>query len=145
MSIADRSGHRRSLAAGAHLRVVNWHNTPQRGRARLRAELTAYLRDHDPVGPDDLDRATAAADELGPGDYAGGGIGLERKVAHFRPKVLAILGITAYRAAFGRPRARMGLQEEVMAGSAIWVLPNPSGRNGHFSVEPFRELRRAVR
>lgn len=56
MSVADRSAHRRSLVAGAHLRVVNWHNTPERGRARLRAELTAYLRDHDPVGPEDLDR-----------------------------------------------------------------------------------------
>lgn len=56
MSVTDRASHRRALAGGAFLRVVNWHNTPERGRARLRAELVAYLRDHRPVVPDDLDR-----------------------------------------------------------------------------------------
>ncbi len=56
MSVTDRPSHRAALAAGAFLRVVNWHNTPERGRARLRAELVAYLRDHRPVVPDDLDR-----------------------------------------------------------------------------------------
>lgn len=56
MSVTDRAAHRASLAGGAFLRVVNWHNTPERGRARLRAELVAYLRDHRPVVPDDLDR-----------------------------------------------------------------------------------------
>lgn len=56
MSVTDRSSHRAALQGGAFLRVVNWHNTPERGRARLRAELVAYLRDHRPVVPDDLDR-----------------------------------------------------------------------------------------
>ena len=56
MSVTDRASHRAALAGGAFLRVVNWHNTPERGRARLRAELVAYLRDHRPVVPDDLDR-----------------------------------------------------------------------------------------
>ncbi len=56
MSVTDLSSHRAALAGGAFVRVVNWHNTPERGRARLRAELVAYLRDHRPVVPDDLDR-----------------------------------------------------------------------------------------
>ena len=56
MSVTERTSHRAALAGGAFLRVVNWHNTPERGRARLRAELVAYLRDHRPVVPEDLDR-----------------------------------------------------------------------------------------
>jgi hypothetical protein len=56
VSVADPARHRAALAGGAFLRVVNWHNTPERGRRRLRAELVAYLRDHRPVVPADLDR-----------------------------------------------------------------------------------------
>ena len=56
MSVTDRTHHRAALAGGAFVRVVNWHNTPERGRATLRAQLVAYLRDHRPVVPDDLDR-----------------------------------------------------------------------------------------
>lgn len=56
MSVTDRTSHRAAFAGGAFVRVVNWHNTPEQGRARLRAELAAYLRDHRPVVPDDLDR-----------------------------------------------------------------------------------------
>lgn len=54
--VTEPGNHRAAFAAGAHLRVVNWHNTPASGRARLRAELAAYLRRYDPVTPDDLDR-----------------------------------------------------------------------------------------
>jgi TDG/mug DNA glycosylase family protein len=90
-----------------------------------------------------VDRATAAADELSPEELAGGGLHLEEKVGRYRPAIVALLGITAYRAAFRRPRAGMGLQVERISEASLWVLPNPSGRNGHFSVEPFRELRRA--
>ncbi len=91
-----------------------------------------------------VERATAAADELSPGEFVEGGLLLERKVRRYRPKVVALLGITAYRAAFGRPNARIGLQPEFIADTPLWVLPNPSGRNGHFTLLPFEELRRAT-
>ncbi|WP_435011221.1 G/U mismatch-specific DNA glycosylase [Tundrisphaera lichenicola] len=89
-------------------------------------------------------RATGAADELSAEELTEGGRLLDRKIQHYRPKILALLGITAYRSAYHRPQARMGLQAELISGSRLWVLPNPSGRNGHFSVEPFLELRRAL-
>lgn len=55
-AVTDPRRHREAFAAGAHLRVVNWHNTPEAGRSRLRAELVAYLREYRPVLPEDLDR-----------------------------------------------------------------------------------------
>ena len=81
-------------------------------------------------------------------DYAGGGRRLEAKVRKYKPKVLAVLGVGAYRIAFGRPRARVGRQGETIGDTVIWVLPNPSGLNAHYQlnalVEVFRELRREV-
>lgn len=56
---------------------------------------------------------------------------LERKVRRYRPRIVAIVGITAYRTAFGHPRAQLGAQSELLAGSRLWVLPNPSGLNAH--------------
>ena len=43
-----------------------------------------------------------------------------------------MLGITAYRTAFRRPRAVIGPQPEDLAGVPLWVLPNPSGLNAHY-------------
>jgi TDG/mug DNA glycosylase family protein len=91
-----------------------------------------------------VDRATAGADELRPDELSEGGRVLATKLARYRPKVIAFLGITAYRTAFARPKAVVGLQQDKLAGSEIWVLPNPSGRNGHFSLDPFHALYRAV-
>lgn len=95
-----------------------------------------------------VDRATAMAAELGPHELVGGGRKLARKAGRYRPKVIAFLGITAYRAAFGRPEAVVGPQEETIAGSRVWVLPNPSGLNAHYRLdrlgELFAELRGAI-
>ena len=55
-------------------------------------------------------------------------------MAEFRPRVLAVLGITAWRIAFERPRAVIGLQPERIGGAATWVVPNPSGLNAHFQL-----------
>jgi double-stranded uracil-DNA glycosylase len=90
------------------------------------------------------DRATARADELTAEELAAGARRLEAKVRRHAPAVVAVLGVTAYRTAFNRPRSVLGLQAETIAGARIWVLPNPSGRNGHFTIEPFRALCRAV-
>lgn len=93
-------------------------------------------------------RATARADELSPAELVDGGRLLEKLVATWHPRYLAVLGVTAYRAAFGRPKARMGAQDETIAGVPVWVLPNPSGLNAHFDLdrltEEFARLRRAT-
>jgi TDG/mug DNA glycosylase family protein len=76
-----------------------------------------------------FDLATARADELSAEELVAGKRRLEAKVERHRPSVLAVLGVTAYRSAFDRPRAVLGPQAETIAGGAIWVLPNPSGLN----------------
>ncbi len=93
-------------------------------------------------------RATATADELTNAELSAGGRRLRAKVRRYRPRVLAVLGIGAYRAAFNQPQARLGLQPERIAQTALWVLPNPSGLNAHYRADAlaqlFRELRAAV-
>lgn len=76
-------------------------------------------------------RATARADELSAAELAAGAAVLEEKVARLAPRVVAVLGITAYRAAFRRPGAVAGRQPEDLGGAQLWVLPNPSGLNAH--------------
>jgi TDG/mug DNA glycosylase family protein len=93
-------------------------------------------------------RATARADTLSDVELANGRKLLLRKVRRYRPKVLAILGVTAYRSAWERPNAAVGRQEEVIDESRIWVLPNPSGLNASYQIPDLarilRELRVAV-
>lgn len=80
-------------------------------------------------------RATARADELSPEEFREGGARLARLVARIRPRVLAVAGVSAYRVAFARPAARIGPQEETVGETALWVLPNPSGLNAHWTLE----------
>jgi len=93
-------------------------------------------------------RATAAAAELTNEELVEGGEILEQKVKRFAPRYLAIVGIGAYRTAFGRPRAKLGLQDESIGKTRIWVLPNPSGLNANYQpaqlVTLFAELREAA-
>lgn len=95
-----------------------------------------------------VDRATATADEVAPQELVDGGRRLVAKVKRYRPRFLAVLGISAYRAAFGRPGAALGLQPEPLEYARIWVLPNPSGLNAHYQLKDlarlFRELRQAA-
>jgi TDG/mug DNA glycosylase family protein len=86
--------------------------------------------------------ATARAEELTAADLAAGARRLTAKVRRERPAVVAVLGVTAYRTAFARPGAAIGRQAETIAGAALWVLPNPSGLNATFSLEPFHALKR---
>ena len=76
-------------------------------------------------------RATARADELSPAELVAGARELERRVAATPPRVVAILGITAYRIAFGVKSALPGEQSARIAGVPVWVVPNPSGLNAH--------------
>ena len=79
-------------------------------------------------------RATARADELSREELREGGRRLEELVHRVAPRVVAVAGITAYRHAFGHPRAVLGRQPEPFAGAELWVVPNPSGLNAHETV-----------
>ena len=92
-----------------------------------------------------VNRATVAADELDPAELHAGRDRLERTVKRYKPRIVAIVGIGAYRVAFNRPRATLGPQEETLAGARLWVLPNTSGLNANHRpadfAKAFRELR----
>ena len=81
-----------------------------------------------------VQRATARADELSRDELRAGAARLTADVAHWRPQVVAIVGLTAYRQGFGRPRAAAGVQPEGIADAELWVVPNPSGLNAHDTV-----------
>ena len=93
-------------------------------------------------------RATAGADELTREELVVGRRRLERLVQRNGPRWLAVLGLGAYRTAFGRPLATVGAQSELVAGARLWVLPNPSGLNAHYQlpdlVREFGALHAAV-
>lgn len=90
-------------------------------------------------------RATASADLLTKQEIVAGGERLRAKVLRYRPRVLAVLGVGAYRTAFNQPKAGVGRQEERMGNTLLWVLPNPSGLNANYQADAlarlFRELR----
>jgi TDG/mug DNA glycosylase family protein len=90
-------------------------------------------------------RTTARADELSQEELIAGGRKLKMKVRRYRPKVLAVLGISAYRAAFDRPQARLGRQDDSIGETLIWVLPNPSGLNAHYQPKDLARLFREMR
>lgn len=91
-----------------------------------------------------VDRATARADELGADELRAGADRLRSLAAELHPAVVAVVGITAYRSAFGRRRAERGRQEENLAGCELWVLPNPSGLNAHEDVASLAAAYREV-
>ncbi len=95
-----------------------------------------------------VERATAAADELTADEIRDGGKRLLERVGLLAPCTLAVLGVGAYRVAFGKPKAAVGEQAERIGTTRVWVLPNPSGLNAHYQADAlariFRELRDAV-
>lgn len=96
-------------------------------------------------------RPTASCNELTPEDYALGRRRLARKIARLRPRVVSFIGVVVFREFFGvRGPVVCGLQPGMeLGGSAVYVLPNPSGRNAHYSharmVELYRGLAAAIR
>ena len=77
-------------------------------------------------------RPTVGVAELTQAEFVEGGRLLRRRVQARRPRWLAVLGVTAYRAAFGRPDAAVGPQEDTIGSTRLWILPNPSGLNAHY-------------
>jgi len=102
-------------------------------------------------------KPTPGIDSLSSGDYAAGRARLLSKICRYRPKVVALLGMTLYSVlcpvarggrivnAGARPRRRLGLQPDTLAGARVFLLPNPSGRNAHYSylemVKAYRGLK----
>lgn len=89
--------------------------------------------------------ATATAAELTSEDFVKGGRNLKAKVRRYQPKILAVLGVGAYRTAFASPKAVIGPQTERFGNTRIWVLPNPSGLNANYQLEDLVKLFRGVR
>jgi TDG/mug DNA glycosylase family protein len=94
-------------------------------------------------------RSTPNASELTRAEYVAGRRRLERKLRRYRPRWVAIVGMEAYRLAFGRPKAVVGPQPERIGTAGLWVLPNPSGLNANYQLpaltRAFGELFNAVR
>ena len=93
-------------------------------------------------------RTSASADLLTKEEIVQGGKRLTAKVKRYRPGVVAILGLGAYRTAFNQAKAGVGRQQETIGDALLWVLPNPSGLNANYQPQDlarlFRELRTVV-
>jgi TDG/mug DNA glycosylase family protein len=85
-------------------------------------------------------RPTRAAAELTDDELREGAVELERTVRETGPRLVAVVGLGAYRTAFGRPKATWGLQPERIGGRPVWVLPNPSGLNAHYKPADFARV-----
>ena len=91
-----------------------------------------------------VNRATATADQLDPTEFLAGRQRLAAKIRKNRPHLVAFLGLGAYRLAFAQPEARIGRQPDKFEGSAVWVLPNPSGLNANYQLGALSRLFRKV-
>ncbi|MDN5943359.1 MAG: mismatch-specific DNA-glycosylase [Nitrospira sp.] len=97
-----------------------------------------------------IQRPSAGVDRLKPQEYTAGEKRLMTAVTRYRPHIVALLGVTIYRTLFSgyrTERISLGLQDETLADWPVFVLPNPSGRNAHYSyrtmLAAFRALRNA--
>jgi TDG/mug DNA glycosylase family protein len=110
--------------------------TPRRLSPEEDGELPRYG-----VGSTNLvARATRAADELTREELRAGARELDALVSTIQPRLVAVLGLTAYRTAFERPKAAIGPQPDTIGGRPVWVLPNPSGLNAHYKPADFARL-----
>ena len=82
-----------------------------------------------------VDRPSARADELTRAEFTAGADHLVEKVLRYEPEWLAVVGVTAYRDGFGERKAVMGKQDRMIGATRVWILPNPSGLNAHYTVD----------
>jgi TDG/mug DNA glycosylase family protein len=110
--------------------------TPRQFKPEQDVDLPGYGVGITNIAP----RPTRAADELSREELRAGARELEALVADVQPRLVAILGLTAYRTAFGRADATMGLQPDTIGARPVWILPNPSGLNAHYKPADFARL-----
>ncbi|WP_419710065.1 G/U mismatch-specific DNA glycosylase [Pseudomonas sp. NFX224] len=95
-----------------------------------------------------VERPTARADQLSLHEFTAAAAAFEQKIARHAPRYVAFLGKAAYSALSGQRNVEWGLQDRTFGNAAVWILPNPSGRNLSFSldqlVEAYRQLRRVA-
>ncbi|GAA4881495.1 G/U mismatch-specific DNA glycosylase [Saccharopolyspora cebuensis] len=115
---------------------------------QLRPDEQHALLDHGLGLTNLVARASSRAAELSNEELAAGGAALEHKVRQYRPGWVAVVGLTAFRTAFGVRNAMVGPHDRGIGDARVWVLPNPSGLNAHWSAASlaaeFARLRRAV-
>ncbi len=144
-----------TAAAGAHFaRPGNrfWPALAEAGITDRRIDASGGISDEDAahvtgrgVGITNLvARATARADELTAAEIRAGAAVMEANVRVWQPRVVAVLGLTAYREAFGDRGAAAGRQDLRIGGAAVWALPNPSGLNAHETVGSLARWYRAA-
>ena len=92
-----------------------------------------------------VNRTTATAAELNAAELNKGAASLQATTERYQPVCVAILGISAYRIAFDRPKAALGPQPEPLGPSRLWILPNPSGLNAHYQLPALAEVFRTMR
>jgi len=90
-------------------------------------------------------RATAGAAELAPAEFVAGRKRLARKLRRYQPRMVAFLGMDAYRHAFGAPKASLGEQAQHFEGARVWLLPSPSGLNANYQLGALVNLLRQLR
>lgn len=91
-----------------------------------------------------VQRATVRADELSAEELRAGAKVVTAFIEEWRPRVVAIAGVTSYRVAFEDRKAKMGLQPDSIGGAEVHVVPNPSGLNAHYQVADLAEIFRGV-
>lgn len=95
-----------------------------------------------------VERPTARADQLTTQEFLAAAAQFEQKITQYAPRFVAFLGKAAYSALSGRREIAWGSQPATLGGAAVWVLPNPSGRNRAFSLDQlvgaYRQLYRAA-
>lgn len=87
-----------------------------------------------------VNRATAAASDLSKEEIRQSGNLLIKKVLKYRPKVLAVLGVGAFRESFAKNEVRIGRQDQEIEKTTLWVLPNPSGLNANYQLDKLVKL-----
>ena len=144
-----------TAATGAHFAHPGNRFYPALAGAGLvewRIDATAGMRPEDRdhllargIGISNLvPRATARASELTRDELRGGDERLRQDLRAWRPAVVAVAGITAYRTAFGVTKAQVGRQPQELEGAQLWVVPNPSGLNAHETIATLADHYRAA-
>lgn len=102
--------------------------------AGLKPEDEQMMHDHGMALTNLVNRATARADELTSDELRQGRAHVQHLSAELRPRVVVVVGITAYRTAFADRHARLGRQDATIGDAELWVIPQPSGLNAHAPI-----------